>query len=147
MNCLGVYRVMGNVTELVGHLNMDDGSFAYDSEYLQSQGAAALSCSLPLSTGKFSADAARPYFEGLLPEGNARQAVAAMLHVRDEDYLAMLAGYGFECTGDVVIARNKAALMGGYAPIDAINLACELGEGRAAEINGVSRLSLAGTQN
>ena len=55
MNYLDVYRVMGNVTELVGHLNMDDDSFAYDSVYLQSQGAAALSCSLPLSTGKFSA--------------------------------------------------------------------------------------------
>ncbi len=147
MGCLGVYRVMGDEIELTGHLSVDDGSFSYDPAYLQSRRAAALSCSLPLGTGSFPADAARPYFEGLLPEGNARQVVAAKLRVRDTDYLSMLAGYGFECIGDVVVAGDKESLTGGYAPADVTNLACELGEGKAAEINGVSRLSLAGTQN
>lgn len=80
MDTLGVYRVIDATSQLVGHLSMSDGSFAYDSSYLQVQTAGALSCSLPLSAKSFSQDDARPYFEGLLPEGHARQAIAAALH-------------------------------------------------------------------
>ena len=147
MDTLGVYRVIDETTQLVGHLSMSDGSFAYDSSYLQAQTAGALSCSLPLSAKSFSQDDARPYFEGLLPEGHARQAIAAALHVREENYLSLLAGYGFECIGDVIIASENEALTSLYEPIDVTNLANDLGENKAAEINAASRLSLAGTQN
>ena len=147
MNTLGVYRVIDAATQLVGHLSMSDGSFAYDSSYLQEQNAGALSCSLPLCAKSFSQDEARPYFEGLLPEGHARQAVAAALRVREENYLSLLAGYGFECIGDVIIASENEALTSLYEPIDVTNLASDLGENKAAEINAASRLSLAGTQN
>ena len=147
METLGVYRVIDTATQLVGHLSMSDGSFAYDSSYLQAQTAGALSCSLPLCAESFSQDEARPYFEGLLPEGHARQAIAAALHVREENYLSLLAGYGFECIGDVIIASENEALTSLYEPIDVTNLASDLGENKAAEINAVSRLSLAGTQN
>ena len=147
MNTLGVYRVIDAATQLVGHLSMSDGSFAYDSSYLQEQNAGALSCSLPLCAKSFSQDEARPYFEGLLPEGHARQAIAAALHMREENYLSLLAGYGFECIGDVIIASENEALTSLYEPIDVTNLANDLGENKAAEINAASRLSLAGTQN
>ena len=147
MDTLGVYRVIDETAQLVGHLSMSDGSFAYDSSYLQAQTAGALSCSLPLSTKSFSQDDARPYFEGLLPEGHARQAIAAALHVREENYLSLLANYGFECIGDVIIARENEVLTNHYEPIDVTNLASDLGENKAAEINAASRLSLAGTQN
>ena len=147
METLGVYRVIDTATQLVGHLSMSDGSFAYDSSYLQAQTAGALSCSLPLCAESFSQDEARPYFEGLLPEGHARQAIAAALHVREENYLSLLAGYGFECIGDVIIASENEALTSLYEPIDVTNLASDLGENKAAEINAASRLSLAGTQN
>ena len=147
MATLGVYRVVDAATQLVGHLSMSDGSFAYDSSYLQAQTAGALSCSLPLCAESFSQDDARPYFEGLLPEGHARQAIAAALHVREENYLSLLAGYGFECIGDVIIASENEALTSLYEPIDVTNLASDLGENKAAEINAASRLSLAGTQN
>lgn len=147
MDSLGVYRVRDAEVELVGHLGVSDGSFVYDAAYLQTQTASPLSCSLPLSTIPYSANESQPYFEGLLPEGHARQAVAAALHVREEDYLSLLAGYGFECIGDVIVARDAEALQGSYSPVDISNLANELGEAKAAEINGVSRLSLAGTQN
>lgn len=147
MATLGVYRVIDAATQLVGHLSMSDGSFVYDSSYLQAQTAGALSCSLPLSAKSFSQDEARPYFEGLLPEGHARHAIAAALHVREENYLPLLAGYGFECIGDVIIASENEALTSLYEPIDVTNLASDLGENKAAEINAVSRLSLAGTQN
>ena len=147
MATLGVYRVVDAATQLVGHLSMSDGSFVYDSSYLQAQTAGALSCSLPLYAESFSQDEARPYFEGLLPEGHARQAIAAALHVREENYLSLLAGYGFECIGDVIIVSENEALISLYEPIDVTNLASDLGENKAAEINAASRLSLAGTQN
>ena len=147
MDTLCVYRIIDAATQLVGHLNMSDGSFAYDSSYLQAQTVGALSCSLPLCAESFSQDDARPYFEGLLPEGHARQAIAAALHVREENYLSLLAGYGFECIGDVIIASENEALTSLYEPIDVTNLANDLGENKAAEINAASRLSLAGTQN
>ena len=147
MATLGVYRVVDAATQLVGHLSMSDGSFVYDSSYLQAQNAGALSCSLPLRAESFSQDDARPYFEGLLPEGHARRAIAAALHVREENYLSLLAGYGFECIGDVIIASENEALTSLYEPIDVTNLASDLGESKAAEINAASRLSLAGTQN
>lgn len=128
MDTLGVYRAIDAAVQLVGHLSMSDGSFAYDSSYLQAQTAGALSCSLPLSAKSFSQDDARPYFEGLLPEGHARQAIAAALHVREENYLSLLAGYGFECIGDVIIARENEVLTNRYEPIDVTNLASDLGE-------------------
>ena len=67
--------------------------------------------------------------------------------MREENYLSLLAGYGFECIGDVIIARENEVLTNHYEPIDVTNLASDLGENKAAEINAASRLSLAGTQN
>lgn len=68
------------------------------------------------------------------------------MRVRPEDYLAILAGYGFECLGDVIVAREEGDLSGGYEPFDITGLAESLRQGRAAAINQGSRLSLAGTQ-
>lgn len=69
-----------------------------------------------------------------------------MLHKKKENYLSLLANYGFECIGDVIIARENEVLTNHYEPIDVTNLASDLGENKAAEINAASRLSLAGTQ-
>lgn len=69
------------------------------------------------------------------------------LHKKKENYLSLLAGYGFECIGDVIIARENEVLTNHYEPIDVTNLASDLGENKAAEINAASHLSLAGTQN
>ena len=40
MDTLGVYRVIGAATQLVGHLSMSDGSFAYDSSGQKAKGIA-----------------------------------------------------------------------------------------------------------
>ena len=83
--------------------NTDGSIFRYLNEYADDSAAIPLSQSLPLSTDAYSEDQFRPYFEGLLAEGNAREALAAELHVRETDYLAILAQCGRDCIGDVII--------------------------------------------
>ena len=43
----------------------------------------------------------------MLAEGNAREALAAELHVRETDYLAILAQCGRDCIGDVIIEDDS----------------------------------------
>lgn len=77
--------------------------FRYLSEYVDDSAAIPLSQSLPLSSNTYDEAQLRPYFEGLLAEGSAREALAAELHVRETNYLAILARCGHDCIGDVVI--------------------------------------------
>lgn len=77
--------------------------FRYLSEYVDDSAAISLSQSLPLSSNTYDEAQLRPYFEGLLAEGSAREALAAELHVRETNYLAILARCGHDCIGDVVI--------------------------------------------
>lgn len=146
MSGLGVFRTTPNGVERIGTLDEQAGKFVYDAQYLASPHAAPISCSLPLREQPYTQEDARPYFEGLLPEGAPREAAAAALHVRPEDYLSILAGYGFECLGDVIVAHREEELLGNYEPFDTTGLAELLRRGQAATINQGSRLSLAGTQ-
>lgn len=77
--------------------------FRYLSEYVDDSAAIPLSQSLPLSSNTYDEAQLCPYFEGLLAEGSAREALAAELHVRETNYLAILARCGHDCIGDVVI--------------------------------------------
>lgn len=42
----------------------------------------------------FDAQTARIFFEGLLPEGFTRRCIAEWMHAEENDYLAILAGFG-----------------------------------------------------
>lgn len=89
-----------------GAIKRDDTDgpiFRYLDEYLDDNAAIPLSQSLPLSNDAYGEAQFRPYFEGLLAEGNAREALAAELHVRETDYLTILAQCGRDCIGDVII--------------------------------------------
>lgn len=73
---LGVYRDKDGSLEKVGTLDTIDArggalSFVYESSYLASSNARALSFSLPLQVTPFPEDEFMPYFKGLLPEGPA----------------------------------------------------------------------------
>ena len=74
---LKVYRG----ARLVGELDMSDGEsfygFTYAESYLGDPTALPLSASLPLSGRRFLGPLALPFFEGLLPEGDA-QAVPCL---------------------------------------------------------------------
>lgn len=150
---LAVYRLACSSPQRVGairHGGSSNGpSFSYDSSYLALPEAAPLSLSLPLRGESFSRAEFRPYFEGLLAESHARQALAAKLRFREEDWLGLLAACGRDCVGDVLIAPEDEAVGGnfGYEAVDPKQLKLMFQDLPAiAEQNAGMRLSLAGAQ-
>ncbi len=75
--------------------------FAYDDGWLADQAAPALSLSLPKQSRSFPSAQCAPFFEGLLPEGAERDAVARALGVSPENVFGILAGIGGEVAGAV----------------------------------------------
>ena len=153
MESLTVSRVIGAALLPVGIIARGTHgavTFTYDQEYLDSGRVIALSHSLPLRREPYQEGQFRPYFEGLLPEGAMRSALASRVAAREDDYLSLLACNGLDCIGDVVVREVSEGLGwdGGYYE------ALEHGALKAvfAELetmtdsNVSSRLSLAGTQ-
>jgi serine/threonine-protein kinase HipA len=94
----------------VGSLMQVDGrlAFAYAEPWLQqaatTDGAGmALSQSLPLRSEPFDDRATRPFFAGLLPEGEQRRLVAKVLQASRQNDFALLDGIGGECAGAVTL--------------------------------------------
>jgi len=89
----------------VGTLAQIDGrlSFSYAPQWLMDPQARPLSQSLPLQPEPFDDRAARPFFAGLLPEGDKRKGVALALHVSRQNDFALLDGIGGECAGAVTL--------------------------------------------
>ena len=99
MNALSVFRMDGPDPRLLGRINLDPVTFSYDPGYLADPDARAVSCSLPLRNEAYSESALVPYFDGLLPEGAARRAIAAQLGIEPDDYLLLLLRCGLETMG------------------------------------------------
>lgn len=136
---------------LIGTIGGNGSWFAYDASYRVSSHAIPLSFSLPLRAERFMAQEYMPYFEGLLAEGIARQALASELQLAESDTLALLANCGRECIGDVVVEQQEDESrhkMLAYEPISPSDLSAMFHSvSGAAEENAASRLSLAGTQS
>lgn len=90
--------------------------FAYADEALgrHGEGAVVLSASLPVGRGEFAPSRAAPFFEGLLPEGSIRAAIARSFHLSEEDGFGLLDALGADCAGAVEILAPgvKPALVG-----------------------------------
>lgn len=100
------------------------------------------------------ASAARPFFDGLLPEGVVRSSLAHSLRVSEEDGFALLEALGVDCAGAVVVlpaGEEPRASGGEIRPLtdaDLAQLIEELPEhplGVDGRATGV-RLSLGGIQ-
>lgn len=67
----------------VGTLALIDGrlGFRYCTPWLQRPDAMALSCSLPLQAEPFDDRQTRPFFAGLLPEGQMRRLLARQFQI------------------------------------------------------------------
>jgi len=95
--------------EQVGVLTQVNGrlAFAYTAQWLQQAQAdeakATLSQSLPLRAEPFDDRETRPFFAGLLPEGDKRIQVAQVLQVSRQNDFALLDGIGGECAGAVTM--------------------------------------------
>lgn len=87
----------------VGKLVQVDGklSFSYALQWLQSDSPSPLSYNLPLREEAFDDKTTRPFFAGLLPEGDKRTLIAQTLHVSRKNDFALLDGIGGECAGAV----------------------------------------------
>jgi serine/threonine-protein kinase HipA len=65
--------------------------------------AGALSVSLPLQERAFTPSHSAPFFEGLLPEGSVRKAIAERFRLSEEDGFGLLDALGADCAGAVVL--------------------------------------------
>jgi serine/threonine-protein kinase HipA len=95
----------------VGTLTLIDGrmSFCYLAAWLQHPRAMALSASLPLQAEPFDDRQTRPFFAGLLPEGQMRRLLAKQFQVSNQNDFVLLDHLGAECAGAVsLLAPGQA---------------------------------------
>ena len=76
----------------VGTLSLVDGrlNFCYPPDWLSHQDAITLSASLPLQAEPFDERKTRPFFAGLLPEGQMRRLIAQQFQVSGQNDFALL---------------------------------------------------------
>lgn len=133
----------------------DGFRFDYLEGYVASQNAFPLSLSLPLDGGPFEERAFRPYFEGLLAEGEPRRRLCAEAGIAEDDYLSLLVYCGRDCIGDVMVWDASSGDVPPERLPEASFVRIPEDEMRTifrdssgiADSNNASRLSLAGTQN
>lgn len=87
---------IGTLALVEGRLN-----FWYTAEWIKQPNAVALSCSLPLQIEPFDDHKTRPFFAGLLPEGQMRRLIALQFQVSGQNDFALLDHIGGECAGAV----------------------------------------------
>ena len=92
-------------TERVGTLALIDGrlNFRYGPDWLSHPHAVTLSSSLPLQEEPFDDHHQRPFFAGLLPEGQLRRLIAQQFQVSRQNDFALLDHIGGECAGAVTL--------------------------------------------
>jgi serine/threonine-protein kinase HipA len=132
--------------------------FAYSRSVLDRSepGAIVLSASLPVQADDFAPARTAPFFEGLLPEGAVREAIARRFRLSEEDGFGFLEALGAECAGAVAVlspGRMPAQPEEGHIRVldreDLIHLVDELPRnplGVDSRPEGV-RLSLGGIQH
>jgi serine/threonine-protein kinase HipA len=132
--------------------------FRYSKEALSPRRRSrdALSASLPFQEQAFAPGESAPFFEGLLPEGAVRRAVAEKFRLSEEDGFGLLAELGADCAGAVVVLPAGETPDPGEAwrtrPLGDSDLAALVDElprdplGVSAGPDGV-RLSLGGIQD
>lgn len=143
---------------VVGSLGLDRHGamrFAYGGDWIAEPAAPPVSFSLPKRPESFSARACAPFFEGLLPEGSQRDAVAAALGVSSSNTFRLLAALGEEVAGALTLCpegvRPSVSEVGGGRMLSDDGLVELLDTIRtrpflAGQEEGL-RLSLAGAQS
>lgn len=75
--------------------------FVYDENWLNSDGAFALSCSLPLIKSPLSSDVSYAFFANLIPEGDLRDKLAMQLGISEKNDFALLEVIGGDVAGAI----------------------------------------------
>jgi serine/threonine-protein kinase HipA len=92
--------------DLVGILERGEQArlrFRYSPEWVE-RGGERLSLSLPLREGIFDDEECRPFFAGLLPEGEFLRSIARFFQVSADNPFSVLQEIGGECAGAVSLA-------------------------------------------
>jgi serine/threonine-protein kinase HipA len=141
----------------IGTLSQIDGrlSFSYLSDWLNTSNAIPLSQSLSLQSEAFDDRATRPFFAGLLPEGDKRKLIAQALHVSRQNDFALLDGIGGECAGAVSLlepgqmpqAQDNHDLVRWLDEVELLRLLDEMPKRPMLAGEEGLRLSLAGAQD
>ncbi|HEX2392106.1 MAG TPA: type II toxin-antitoxin system HipA family toxin [Solirubrobacterales bacterium] len=76
--------------------------FAYEPEWIE-RGGAPVSLSLPVRAEPFPDEECRPFFKGLLPEGEFLKSIARSFHVSAENSFTVLSEIGGECAGAITL--------------------------------------------
>ena len=99
-------------SDRVGTLALVDGrlNFCYAPDWLSHKDAITLSASLPLQAEPFDDRKTRPFFAGLLPEGQMRRLIAQQFQVSGQNDFALLDHIGGECAGAVTFLNPGQAL-------------------------------------
>ncbi|MBQ3967986.1 MAG: HipA domain-containing protein [Lachnospiraceae bacterium] len=124
-----------------------EARFSYFDEYLQSEDARPISISLPLQKEPFSVAKTGNFFEGLLPEGFSRRAVADWVKADENDYLTILEKLGQEFLGAILIDDDGQAERDmAYEPLSRERVKQLAAEGatRSTELLMQTHLSLTG---
>ena len=98
--------------ERLGTLALTDGrlNFRYTPDWLSHTDAVPLSRSLPLQAEPFDDHITRPFFAGLLPEGQLRTLIAKQFQVSSQNDFALLDHIGGECAGAVTLLEPRQPL-------------------------------------
>lgn len=147
MKRLNVYIEISGKQILAGSIegnNQYDAVFQYADEYINGK-YPALSISLPVNGRKFTVTETKNFFEGLLPEGFARQSVSAWIHASEDDYLTILQVLGAECLGAIRIS-SESDMSGSYEAlsIEDVKALAKEGVSKSTEIITEAHLSLTG---
>ncbi|MCL2819214.1 MAG: type II toxin-antitoxin system HipA family toxin [Oscillospiraceae bacterium] len=132
--------------------------FKYTEDYSLTPGALPLSLSLPIIESRFSWDKTQPFFEGLLPEGDARNVISRRLGIPLNSSVKLLQALGRDSAGAISIISEDECLQpitlsndepfeDLYAPLDGglEKIACSP-RTEIPRLQEDMRLSLAGAQ-
>ena len=91
--------------QYVGLLTEDETgfTFAYDADYLASDGAEAVSLTLPLSDEPYHDTVLFPFFDGLIPEGWLLNIAESSWKINQRDRMSLLLACCKDCIGAVSV--------------------------------------------
>ncbi len=78
-------------------------SFQYDDKYLSTEGARAVSLTLPLQNEEYRSNVLFPFFDGLIPEGWLLGVVERNWKIDSKDRFGLMLASCKDCIGDVYV--------------------------------------------
>ena len=95
---------------LAGRLTEDENgyTFEYDAGYLASDGAEAVSLTLPLTQEAYHSTVLFPFFDGLIPEGWLLDIAENSWKINRRDRMSLLLACCKDCIGAVSVVPEES---------------------------------------